>query len=224
MTLWSRIAQAISALATGEGLGTLFDSLRRNPERSVGFTIAVIALGAKMAKADGLVTRDEVAAFRRVFTIPKSEEASAAKVFDLARQDVAGFDAYARKIRAMFKPSDRDVMIDLMEGLFHIAVADRQFHPAEEMFLRSVAQIFGLDDPCFRSLRARHVQDDPYAVLGVDPSAPYEAIRKAWRVAVKASHPDVMIARGVPAEAVKLAQDRLRALNAAWEEISKARA
>ena len=224
MTLWSRIAQAISALATGEGLGTLFDSLRRNPERSVGFTIAVIALGAKMAKADGLVTRDEVAAFRRVFTIPKGEEASAAKVFDLARQDVAGFDAYARKIRAMFKPSDRDVMIDLMEGLFHIAVADRQFHPAEEMFLRSVAQIFGLDDPCFRSLRARHVQDDPYAVLGVDPSAPDAAVRKAWRVAVKASHPDVMIARGVPAEAVKLAQDRLRALNAAWEEISKARA
>ena len=224
MTLWSRIAQAISALATGEGLGTLFDSLRRNPERSVGFTIAVIALGAKMAKADGLVTRDEVTAFRRVFTIPKGEEASAAKVFDLARQDVAGFDAYARKIRAMFKPSDRDVMIDLMEGLFHIAVADRQFHPAEETFLRSVAQIFGLDDPCFRSLRARHVQDDPYAVLGVDPSAPDAAVRKAWRVAVKASHPDVMIARGVPAEAVKLAQDRLRALNAAWEEISKARA
>jgi DnaJ like chaperone protein len=171
-----------------------------------------------------LVTRDEVAAFRRVFTIPKGEEASAAKVFDLARQDVAGFDAYARKIRAMFKPSDRDVMIDLMEGLFHIAVADRQFHPAEETFLRNGAQIFGLDDPCFRSLRARHVQDDPYAVLGVDPSAPDEAIRKAWRVAVKASHPDLMIARGVPAEAVKLAQDRLRALNAAWEEISKARA
>jgi len=224
MSIWSRIAQAISALASGEGLGKLFDSLRRNPERSVGFTIAVIALGAKMAKADGVVTRDEVAAFRRVFTIPKGEEASAAKVFDLARQDVAGFDAYARKIRAMFNPSDRDVMIDLMEGLFHIAVADRQFHPAEEMFLRSVAQIFGLDDPCFRSLRARHVQDDPYAVLGVDPSAPDAAVRKAWREAVKASHPDVMMARGVPAEAVKLAEVRLRALNAAWEEISKARA
>ena len=224
MSIWSRIAQALSALASGEGLGTLFDSLRQQPERSVGFTIAVIALGAKMAKADGQVTRDEVAAFRRVFTIPKSEEASAAKVFDLARQDVAGFDAYARKIRAMFKPSDRDVMIDLMEGLFHIAVADRQFHPAEEAFLRAVAQIFGLEDACFRSLRARHVQDDPYAVLGVDPSASDADIRKAWRNAVKAAHPDVMIARGVPPEAVKLAEERLRALNTAWEEITKARA
>jgi DnaJ like chaperone protein len=198
--------------------------LRQQPERSVGFTIAVIALGAKMAKADGHVTRDEVAAFRRVFTIPKSEEASAAKVFDLARQDVAGFDAYARKIRAMFKPSDRDVMIDLMEGLFHIAVADRQFHPAEEAFLRNVAQIFGLEDACFRSLRARHVQDDPYAVLGVDPLASDADIRKAWRNAVKAAHPDVMIARGVPPEAVKLAEERLRALNTAWDEITKARA
>lgn len=224
MSLWSRIAQALNALATGEGLGTVFDSLRRNPERSVGFTIAVIALGAKMAKADGQVTRDEVAAFRRVFTIPKAEEASAAKVFDLARQDVAGFDTYARKIRAMFKPSDRDVLIDLMEGLFHIAVADRTFHPAEEAFLRNVAQIFGLDDPCFRSLRARHVQDDPYGVLGVDPNASDDAVRKAWRDGVKASHPDVMLARGVPPEAVKLAQDRLRALNTAWDEISKARA
>ena len=224
MSLWSRIAHALNALAAGEGLGTVFDSLRRNPERSVAFTIAVIALGAKMAKADGQVTRDEVAAFRRVFTIPKAEEASAAKVFDLARQDVAGFDAYARKIRAMFKPSDRDVLIDLMEGLFHIAVADRTFHPAEEAFLRNVAQIFGLDDPCFRSLRARHVQDDPYGVLGVDPNASDDAVRKAWRDGVKASHPDVMLARGVPPEAVKLAQDRLRALNTAWDEISKARA
>jgi DnaJ like chaperone protein len=224
MSIWSRIAQALNALATGEGLGAIFESLRSKPERSVGFTIAVIALGAKMAKADGQVTRDEVAAFRRVFTIPKGEESSAAKVFDLARQDVAGFDAYARKIRAMFGPADRDVLIDLMEGLFHIAVADSQFHPAEEEFLRGVAQIFGLDDASFRGLRARHVQDDPYAVLGVDPLAPVDTVRKAWRAAVKAAHPDVMMARGVPPEAIKLAEDRLRAVNTAWEQISKGRA
>ena len=224
MSIWSRIAQILSALTTGEGLGALFDTLRMQPERSVGFTIAVIALSAKMAKADGLVTRDEVAACRSVFTLPKADEASAAKVFNLARQDVSGYDAYARKIRAMFKPSDRDVMIDLMEGLFHIALADRSFHPAEEAFLRHVAAIFGLDEPSFRTLRARHVQDDPYAVLGVDPSAPDAVIRRAWREAVKASHPDAMLARGVPPEAVKLAEDRLRVLNAAWEEISKARA
>lgn len=223
MSIWTRIAEALSALATGEGLGPVFDRLRASPkpERSVGFTIAVIALGAKMAKADGQVTKDEVAAFRRVFMIPKGEEDSAARVFNLARQDVAGFDAYARKIRAMFGPNDRDVMIDLMEGLFHIALADGEFHPAEEDFLHEVARIFGLDERCFRSLRARYVPDDPYAVLGVSPGAPLEEARQAWRKAVKTSHPDVMIARGVPPEAVKLAEDRMRAVNAAWEEISR---
>lgn len=224
MSIWSRIAEALSALTTGEGLGAVFEKLRVKPERSVSFTIAVIALGAKMAKADGQVTKDEVAAFRRVFTIPKAEEASAARVFNLARQDVAGFDTYARNIRALFGPSDRDVLIDLMEGLFHIANADGSFHPAEETFLREVSQIFGLDDRCFRALRARHVKDDPHAVLGISPSASREEARAAWRAAVKASHPDVMIARGVPPEAVKLAEDRLRAINAAWEEISRSAA
>ena len=108
-----------------------------------------------------------------------------------------------------------------MEGLFHIAMADGEFHPAEEEFLREVARIFGLDARCFSALRARHVKDDPYAVLGVAPDASLEDVRKAWRAAVKSSHPDVMIARGVPAEAVKLAEDRVRAINAAWEAISR---
>jgi DnaJ like chaperone protein len=221
MSLWTRISEALQALANGEGLGSVFERLRVAPQRSVGFTIAVIALGAKMAKADGQVTRDEVTAFRQVFLIPKGEEASAARVFNLARQDVAGFDVYARNIRAMFGPEDREVMIDLMEGLFHIAMADGEFHPAEEEFLHEVARIFGLDERCFRSLRARHVKDDPYAVLGLAPGVPLEEARKAWREAVKASHPDMMLARGVPPEAVKLAEDRLRAVNAAWEEITR---
>jgi DnaJ like chaperone protein len=221
MSIWTRIAEALQTLAKGEGLTAVFERLRVAPERSVAFTIAVIALGAKMAKADGQVTRDEVAAFRRVFTIPKADEGSAARVFNLARQDVAGFESYARNIRAMFGPDDRDVMIDLMEGLFHIAVADGSFHPAEETFLREVARLFGLDEKCFRALRARHVRDDPHAVLGIPHDAPLDVARKAWREAVKASHPDVMIARGVPPEALKLAEDRMRAINAAWENISR---
>lgn len=223
MSIWTRIAEVLSALASGEPLSVVFDRLRAGPERSVGFTIAVIALGAKMAKADGKVTRDEVTVFRRIFAIPDGEEANAARVFDLARQDVAGFDAYARKIRAMFRADDREVLIDLMESLFHIAVADSHYHSKENDFLEMVSGIFGLDDVCFRTLRARFVEgalQDPYAVLGVPKSASIEDVRAAWKKAVRASHPDVMIARGVPAEAVKLAERRLIALNAAWDEIS----
>jgi DnaJ like chaperone protein len=226
MSIWTRIADALSALASGEGLSALFDRLRTPPEKSVAFTIAVIALGAKMAKADGEVTRNEVAAFRQVFAIPPGEEANAARVFNLARQDVAGFDAYARKIRAMFQ-NDNRVLVDLMEGLFHISVADGRWHPQEEAFLKDVAGIFGVDDRSFRSLRARFVPDaepDPYEVLGIDPGASLDAARAAWKQAVRDSHPDRMMARGVPAEAVKLAERRLVAVNAAWEAISSQRA
>lgn len=229
MSIWTRISDALSALANGEGLSAVLDRLwgaATPPERSVAFTIAVIALGAKMAKADGAVTRDEVAAFRRVFTIPESETAHAARVFNLARQDVAGFDAWAAKIARMFGPGDQ-ALKDLMEGLFHIAVSDGGYHPAEDAFLAEVARIFGLDERCFRSLRARHVpgaERDPWEVLGLDRGASRAEARAAWREAVRESHPDRLVARGLPEEAVKLAEARLVAVNRAWEEISGKRA
>ncbi|MEL6644054.1 MAG: molecular chaperone DjiA [Pseudomonadota bacterium] len=226
MSIWSRIADALSALTSGEGLGAVFDKLRTPPERTVAFAIAVIALGAKMAKADGLVTRDEVTAFREVFTIPQGEEANAARVFNMARQDVAGFEEYAQRIRAMFSDG-QEVLTDLLEGLFHIAIADGHYHPQEDDFLARVAGIFDVPEREFRSLRARFVPDavpDPYDVLGVRHDAPMDEVRAAWRKAVRESHPDQMIARGVPEEAIKLAEKRMIAINRAWEEISEGRA
>ena len=226
MSIWSRISEALRALRQGEPLSLVFERLRTPPERTVAFTIAVIALGAKLAKADGAVTRGEVTTFRRIFTIAPEDEAAAARVFNLARQDVAGFDLYARKIAAMFPPRD-PVLLDLMEGLFEVAMTDGVFHPLEDSFLREVASIFGLSERCFLCLRARFVGDvapDPYDVLEVSPDAPLADIRRAYRRAVRETHPDRLAARGVPPEAVKLAEHRLRDLNLAWEFIQQNRA
>jgi DnaJ like chaperone protein len=225
MSLWTRITDALAALRSGESLADVFVNLRTPPERTAAFTIAVIALGAKMAKADGLVTRNEVAAFREVFTIPKAEEANAARVFNLARTDVAGFELYAQKIVNLFGTRD-PALCDLLEGLFYIAVADGTYHAAEDEFLARVATIFGVDERAFRSLRARFVPDavpDPYAVLGVDADTPLEQIRLAWRTQVREYHPDRLIARGVPEEAVKIAEKHMIAVNRAWEEIQDER-
>ncbi len=222
MSIWSRIADALSSLTRGEPLSSVFEKLRTPPERSIAFTIAVIALGAKMAKADGQVTRNEVTAFREVFSIPESEKANAARVFNLARQDVAGFEDYARRIAGMFGAGD-PVLCDLMEGLFYIAIADGEYHPKEDDFLARVAEVFGIDERRFRGLRTRFVPNarpDPWDILGVEPGTPIDEVRAAWRQLVRESHPDRMIARGVPEEAVKLAERRLVAINRAWEEIS----
>lgn len=221
MSIWSQISDALSALAAGEGLSAVFDRLRSPPERSVAFTIAVIALGAKMAKADGQVTRDEVTAFREVFRIPPQDEAGAAKVFNLARQDVAGFEDYAQRIGTMFKRQP-DTLRDLLEGLFHIAMADGFYHPNENAFLEEVTRIFALPQTEFNALRMRFAPDaqqDPYTVLGVSPEMPFEQIRRSFRKLVRENHPDAMIARGVPEEALLLAQKRMADINRAWEEI-----
>lgn len=221
MSIWTRISEAVSALAQGEPLAHVFDMLRSPPERSVAFTIAVIALGAKMAKADGKVTRDEVSAFREVFHIPRTEEAAAARVFNLARQDVAGFEEYAQRVRKMFG-AGHGSLSDLMEGLFHIAMADGTYHPGEDLFLRRVAEIFELGAADFRVLQARFVpgaESDPYEVLGATPDMDLGQIRALWRELVRETHPDRMLSRGVPEEAMRLAEMRLIAINRAWDEI-----
>ena len=225
MSIWSRITAAVSALSQGEPLSAVFAQLRTPPERSIAFTIAVIALGAKMAKADGLVTRDEVMAFREVFQIAQEDEADAARVFNLARQDVAGFEDYAERVREMFGQG-HGALCDLLEGLFHIAMADGRYHPNEDEFLQAVADIFGLGEREFRQIRSRFVPEaeaDPYSVLGVSPEATMDELRKAWRARIHESHPDRLVARGLPEEAVKMAEKRMVAINRAWKEIKDAR-
>ncbi|MBE1283003.1 MAG: DnaJ domain-containing protein [Rhodobacteraceae bacterium] len=225
MSIWSRISAALSALSQGQSLSDVFDQLRAPPERTVAFAIAVIALGAKMAKADGRVTRDEVVAFRDVFQIAQKDEAGAARVFDMARQDVAGYQEYALKIKRMFA-TDSTTLCDLMEGLFHIAMADGFYHPGENEFLEEVSRIFGQTEAQFQALRARFVPDapqDPYTVLGVPSDMPLPDIRKVWRQLVRDTHPDAMIARGVPEEAIRLAEKKMIDINRAWDEINNAR-
>ena len=224
MSIWTQITDALSALTAGESLSDVFANLRTPPERSVAFAIAVIALGAKMAKADGQVTRDEVAAFREVFTIPKGEEKNAGRLFNLARTDVAGFEDYAHKIKMMYGDDRTAPLCDLMEGLFHIALADGYYHPNEDAFLTRVAQIFGLPDAQFKRLRAQFVPDaqrDPFDVLGVSPDMTITQMRKIWRQLVRDTHPDRMMARGVPQEAIKMAEKRMVAINRAWDEINE---
>lgn len=220
MSIWVRIREALAALASGEGLTNVLEKLSTPPERSIGFTIAVIALGAKMAKADGLVTRDEVTAFREVFQIPPAEEGNAARIFNLARNDVAGFEGYARQIARLFGEGHA-ALEDVLEGLFHIAMADGEYHPSENAFLEEVAAIFGVEGAAFASIRARYSPDhkDPYAVLAVAPDADLGEIRSRWRALVRETHPDRMIARGVPEEAVKIATKRLSEINDAYEAI-----
>ena len=209
----------------GNSLVAFFLKLRTPPEKTVGFTIAVIALSAKMAKADGVVTVEEITAFKQVFQIPKNEEKNASRVFNLARKDVAGFEIYARKIYKMLY-SNSKILEDLLEGLLHIATSDGLYHPAENIFIEEVARIFKLSDSTLATLKARYVPREtvnPFTVLGVQPSWELSEIKRKWKQLVRESHPDKLTARGLPTEAIALANNRLFRINEAWEKISKAK-
>ena len=171
MSIWTRITDALSSLTAGEGLSEVFANLRTPPERSLSRSqLRLLPLAQKWRRPTGRSTRDEVTAFREVFTIPPGEEKNAGKLFNLARTDVAAFEDYAHKIKAMYGDDVAAPLCDLMEGLFHIALADGYYHPNEDAFLVRVAEIFGLTDARFKRLRAQFVPDaerDPYDVLGV---------------------------------------------------------
>lgn len=225
MSIWTRISEALALV--GDSIGSFLVKLAKSrvtaPEKSLGFTIGMIALGAKMAKADGVVTVDEVAAFKQVFHVPQAEMAAVARVFNLAKQDVAGYETYARQIAKLFH-AKAAILESVLDGLFHIAKADGHIHSAELAYLENVAQHFGFSAHDFARIRARHVSagpDDPYLILDVDRKMDLAAIKLRYRKLVRDNHPDKQIAAGVPEEMVVLATDRLARINAAYEQILK---
>ncbi len=118
--------------------------------------------------------------------------------------------------------SGSKILEDLLEGLFHIATADNDYHLKENVFLKKVADLFGLEVLQFQSIRARCVigyAADP----GASQKDAFPIIKAKWQALVRDSHPDLMIARGVPAEAVKLSEKRLIRVNEAFEKIKNAK-
>jgi DnaJ like chaperone protein len=250
MSIWGKILGSAAGFALGGPLGALLGAVaghavdrladapalsgtpaagteeaERAAMRQIAFTIGVIVLGAKMAKADGVVSRSEVAAFKQVFTVPPEEEANVGRIFDQARRDAHGYEPYARQIAQLFRRKSR-VLEGLLDALFHIAKADGQVGEAEIAYLRGVAQIFGFDDADFARLRESHLGPDaadPYSVLGVTRDMDNAAIKAAYRRIVRESHPDRLIAKGMPPEAVALGTARLASVNAAYDRICKER-
>jgi DnaJ like chaperone protein len=223
MSIWSHISKLLESLVIGETLSALFNRLRTPPEKRVGFTIAAIALSAKMAKADGLVTHQEKVAFKKIFTILPEDENHVQYVFQLAQKDIAGFEIYAKKISKMLKNNPK-LLENLIEGLLYISIADKIFHPKEEKFIDKVAKIFKIPNKKLEILKARYIpafQNNPYLVLGLNADSEFKEIKKQWQRLVHESHPDNMIALGLPQEAINLATSRLIAINEAWKKINQ---
>ncbi|EAS51533.1 MAG: DnaJ family molecular chaperone [Aurantimonas coralicida] len=211
-------------------LDAIFESIRaifggdRDTRKRVAFGVAVIALSAKMAKADGIVSPREVTAFQEILEIPPEELRNVFRLYDIAKQDIAGFDTYAMRLKGLCREEGEtcELLTDVLDGLFHIAKADGLVHERELEFLAEVARIFGLSETEFTDVKNRHIlgPSNPYAVLGLDPDAAPSETRARYLTLVRENHPDRLAARGVPDEFMFIATERMKAINNAYSQIA----
>lgn len=231
MSFWEKLLNAIAETASNalsglvEAIRTIFEG---DPEtrRQVAFSVAVIALSAKMAKADGIVTEHEIDAFREIFQFPESEARNVARLYNLAKQDVAGYEAYAEKLSGLCSSGATNcpVLENVLDGLFHIAKADGAVHERELSFLTDIASVFRISEAHFARIVERHVHvtgRDPYLVLGVSRDDDFPTIRKHYYSLVREHHPDRLIARGVPSSFHAIANDRMASFNDAYAAIER---
>lgn len=232
MSIWTEIGRYAARIAKSavQTVGTVVEGVRTvftgDPElrRRVAFSVAMIALSAKMAKADGVVTQDEIRAFHEIFSVPAAERRNVARLYDLAKQDTAGFEAYSERIAKLCGSGRKDcaMLEDILDGLFHIAKADGLLHEREQSFLHRIAEIFEISESHYQSILARHVNlgdADPYVVLGIERGRSYADVRARYLKLVTENHPDRLIGRGMPQEFIAIATRRIAAINAAWESI-----
>jgi DnaJ like chaperone protein len=197
------------------------------------FTIGVIVLGAKMAKADGRVTRQEIEAFKRVFNVTSAQEDHVGKLFNQARLSASGFEPYAFQLSHAFRRNP-EVLEEVLGGLFMIAAADSAgLSPAEIDFLKRVAVIFDFSSEDFERIAARagivlpgHERyrdntQEAYEVLGLHVTATDVEIKATYRALIRKHHPDRLVAQGLPPEFVAIANEKMKRINGAYDTICR---
>lgn len=222
MTFWRNIA---NLAAQGVDEATCADCPPGLPGEDPAFSTAVTALGAKLAKVDGRASAAEFAAFAEVFQPHAASARDIRRLYDLARQTTRGFESYARRLARRYRSCPR-LLEDVLDGLFHIACADGALNGEELTYLSRVCDLFGLEPQVFRRIKATYLgptMDDPYLVIGASHDASNSALRAAWRTALAETHPDRMLARGLPAEFLEVATAKSAAINAAYDVIMRER-
>ena len=230
MSTWGKLAGASAGYLIGGIIGAVVGAVAGhyvidNDDEDVAFAIALIALSAKMSTADGKMSEKELLAFKDILSeVPDNELKNVFKIYNLAREDTAGYEAYAQQISVIFK-DNTEVLENVLDGLFHIAKSDNPVNKKEVLFLERVAGIFGFTSAEFSRIRASHMGseiDDPWLVLGLDPGANIDITQKAWKELVAQNHPDRLIAKGVPKELLGMANEKLAIINSAYDRIVKA--
>ena len=241
MSIWGSLIGGMIGFSFGGPFGMLLGSLiggkiSRAKSRSSGFAsfaqpqqifaLSLIVLTAKLSKADGQVSKEELIAVRDKLKIPDNEIEQVGKIFNKAKEESTGYEPYAQQISQIYK-SNPNVLEEVINILFYIAEADGNISQSEMNMIQHVSEIFGLSDAQFSSIKESRKSSDklnPYIVLGCSPEDNLQNIRKKYLKLSKEHHPDLLISKGVPQEVIEESKKKMRSINSAWDQIQKLKA
>ena len=242
MSIWGKIIGGTTGFALGGPLGAIigmmiggsFDRSARKfsssnqisqQQKQNVFALCIIVLSAKIAEADGQVTKEEIYTFKEKFNIQAEEMSEVSKIFNEAKKSSFGFKNIADQVGNLF--SDNKVLLEqLLNNLFYIAEADGLTSTNELDVLKSISQSFHFNETDFQRIfhsRLNNKESDPYKILGVTREDSDNYIRKKWIELSKEHHPDYLIAKGMPKEFIKEANKELSSINLAYDKIKKLR-
>ena len=237
MSIWGSLLGGVIGFSLGGPFGALLGSFLGGKISNISssntfasqqnsqqiFALSLIILSAKLSKADGRVSKEELIAVKDKLQIPDSEIDQVAKIFNKAKDESTGYEPYAKQISEIFK-RNQNVLEEVINILFYIAEADGHVRNEEESMIANIAFIFGLSQNQYESIKESRKSSDklnPYIVLESQPTDDLKSIRKKYIKLSKEHHPDLLISKGVPIEVINESKNKMRAINAAWDQIQK---
>ncbi len=214
---------------TGEAYG-VGESARTltGEEAQFTFFVATFSMLAKLAKADGRISKDEIDSINRFMlgdlNLNPQSRMVAMNIFNAAVNSREGFDDFAAQFYRQFhgQPQILELLIDI---LLRVSVADGQMSASEENLILSAVRIFNFSDQAYQTLKSRYVQafDKYYTILQSTKQDTDDHIKKQYRKLVMDYHPDKIISKGLPEEFNQLAHEKFREIQEAYEIIRKER-
>ena len=237
MSIWGSLIGGVIGLSLGGPFGMLLGSIlggkisrarsssgfRSHAQPQQVFALSLIILSAKLSKADGQVSREELIAVKDKLKIPENELEQVGKIFNKAKQESTGYEPYAQQIAQIYR-GNIAVLEEVINILFYIAEADGNVSDAELKMIEHIAQIFGLNEVQINSIKESRKSSDklnPYIVLESKPDDNLQTIRTRYLKLSKEHHPDLLISKGVPQEVIDESKKKMRAINSAWDQIQK---
>ena len=238
MSIWGSLIGGMVGFSLGGPFGMLLGSLiggKISRARSGGsnfrsfgqpqqiFALSLIVLSAKLSKVDGQVSKEELIAVKDKLKIPENEIEQVGKIFNKAKEESTGYEPYAKQIAQIYQ-RNLNVLEEVINILFYIAEADGNVSQSEHKMIGHIAQIFGLTESQFNSIKESRKSSDklnPYVVLNSSPEEELSTIRKKYIQLSKENHPDLLISKGVPPEVIEESKKKMRAINSAWDQIQK---